>query len=545
MTTDVTFQRRRHPRFHVDLEGALLLNTEPEAVRELPCKVIGLSRHGLKLNVPGPLELYGNQNHIRLVLSDTREAIAAIRFLRATQHSETRSEIAAELLFRNEEARRKIHTFLSGLPGVNLDERRSANRRSGGEAKAPEKRIQIDRRREYGIFNDSILFSNRASNRAASSTLFRPTEATLPGRITINGKQLISFGSTDYLGLSHDDRVKRAATVAINKYGTATGSRVLNGTLNLHDQFESELADFKNQEAALVFSGGYLANVALLTAVLKEQDLVFLDEKAHVSIIDGVRFSGAELIPFRHNSVEDLESKLRRKQKARSLIIVDGVYSIEGDLAALSDIHSVSESRAVPLMVDDAHGFGVMGTNGSGTAEHFGLNGKIDLDMGTMSGSLGSVGGFVACRKHVADFLREFSRGFRYTTSLPPAVIAGLLEALKIIKNDSTLRERLWSNAASLKDGLARQGYLLSRSESTILSVRLFSERVVYDTIRLLEARGIYVSPFTRPAVKRGDARIRLTVSAAHSKEDIGQALSVFEEIKPKVDSMIQTAWTQ
>jgi 8-amino-7-oxononanoate synthase len=331
--------------------------------------------------------------------------------------------------------------------------------------------------------------------------------------------------------------VKEAAIKALERYGTTAGSRVLNGTLELHEQLEQRLADFKEAESALLFTGGYLANVAILTALLKKNDIVFLDERAHASIIDGCVFSGAKLVPFRHNSVEDLRHKVQRAEHRRSIIIIDGVYSIEGDLALLPQILELATEEAVPLMVDDAHGFGIMGQRGSGTAEHFGLNGRIDLDIGMLGGALGGVGAFVACKKYVADYLRHFSRGFLFTTTLPPSTTAALLEALEIMKLDKALRAKLWSNVEIVKEGLAGLGYKISATESAIVSIPIGNEQTTYDLVRMLEANGVFVNAFIRPAVKRGEAKIRLTITAAHSDSDIAQTLEAFEKIRPEFDA--------
>jgi glycine C-acetyltransferase/8-amino-7-oxononanoate synthase len=216
------------------------------------------------------------------------------------------------------------------------------------------------------------------------------------------------------------------------------------------------------------------------------------------------------------------------------------VYSIEGDLAHLPELHALAATHNIPMMVDDAHGFGVMGARGSGTAEHFHLDGQIDLDMGTLSGVLGGIGGFVVCKQYIADYLRHFSKGFLFTTSLPPATTAGLVEALRIVRREPELRDRLWKNVHKLKVGFKDLGYQISDTESAIMSILIGNEQDTYRIVRQLEERGVYVSSFIRPAVKRGEARVRVTVSAAHSEEDIAVLLSAFRALKPTVDSAIK-----
>jgi 8-amino-7-oxononanoate synthase len=537
-----TFQRRKHIRYAIVLEATVSWTAEDGEKYKSLSTVNNLSRYGVCFKMNSNVINEDSNLQLQLTFPNGHIAAVGVKVLRREISYDKSFSYAGEMSFPWEDSRRKVHTFLRAISSDNITERRNGERRQIPFRPELERR-KTDRRRNFGIFADCVSFASRAPSRTTTYTLFRHTEATLPGRIFIRGKQLISYGSNDYLGLSHDPRVKEAAIKALEKYGTGTGSRVLNGTLSIHSEFECELAEFKGTETALVFAGGYLANVAILTALLKKDDAVFLDEKAHASIIDGCIYSGANIIPFRHNDVKDLENKIRRKKQNRSIIIVDGVYSIEGDLALLPQIREVAMTCQIPLMVDDAHGFGVMGPTGAGTPEHFGLNGKIDIDMGTLSGALGAIGGFLACHKYIAEYLKEFSRGFRYTTSLPPSITAGLLEALKIIKTDSSLRAKLWSNMNRLKTGLRAMGYQISPTESTIMSIPIGNEQTTYEIVRMLEAHDIYVSPFMRPAVKRGEARIRLTVSAAHSEQDISRTLEVFNTIKPEVQSKTEALW--
>jgi 8-amino-7-oxononanoate synthase len=504
---------------------------------------VNLSRYGVCFHAARDIDWEDAQLKLRLHFPDGRQATIGVKFLKREPLEGETCLYTSETSFPTEEVRRRVHTFLRTVPGDKIWGRRKGERRWMTASPKGDKR-KTERRRNFGIFTDCVLFASRAPSWETQHTLYRQTKSTRPGRIVIKGRELISYGSTDYFGLSHHPQVKEASIKAIEKFGTGTGSRVLNGTLSLHEEFEQELAKFKHQEAALLFAGGYLANVSILTALLKEDDVVFLDEKAHASIIDGCNFSGAKITPFKHNSAEDLTKKIERAKHSRGLIVVDGVYSIEGDLACLPEIKSVAETHGIPLMVDDAHGFGFIGPNGAGTSEHFGLSGKIDLEMGTMSGALGGIGGFLACSKTVSDYLRRFSRGFLYTTSLPPAVIAGLLEALRIIKTDASLRTRLWSNVKKLKDGLRNLGYSISQTESAIISILIGNEQATFESVQILEDHGIYVSPFVRPAVKRGEARIRLTLNAVHSDEDLSKTVETFSALKPVFGRMIKSSWT-
>jgi 8-amino-7-oxononanoate synthase len=385
-----------------------------------------------------------------------------------------------------------------------------------------------------------MLFATRVDGWKAMYTLFRRAESPRPARIIVGGRELIWYGSTDYLGLSHDPRVIEAATRALERYGTRAGYRALNGTLDLHEEFESELAQFKGAEAALVFSGGYLGNISILTALLKTGDVIFVDEKAHASLVDGSIFSGAKMVRFRHNSAQDLSKKIDRNPNSRSLIVVDGVYSIEGNLVCLPEIYGVARVKGIPLMVDDAHGFGVMGHNGAGTTEHFGLMGLVDLDVGTLSKSLGGIGGFVTCRKHIKDYLQHASKGFTFTVTLPAVVMAGVMETLKIIKTDFQRRAKLWSNVNYLKDGLKTLGYKLDPTDSAVMAVTIGNEKTAFDFVRMLEDRGVCVGPVFRPMTRKGEAKIRLSLTAAHSEQDLTAALDAFRDLKSVFDAKMR-----
>ncbi len=529
------FQRRKHPRYDVRFRGSLFGSAVGDTTGGLPCEVLDISRHGIRLAAAGPIPDRGD-NKVRVELPMSSDVTVGVRILRSQEGESGGVEYAGELVFPSEKVRRGVNSLISSFDETAIRERRKGVRRHISVVHEPERR-RGDRRQNFGILADCVAFSARASAWKATYTLFRRTESTRAARITVNGRELISFGSNDYYGLSHDPRVKEAGINALRQYGTTAGSRVLNGTLALHEQLEEELAEFKGAESTLLFTGGYLANVAILTALLQKGDVVFLDERAHASIIDGCVFSAAKLVPFRHNSVEDLRHKIQRVDHRRSVIIIDGVYSIEGNLARLPEILDLAAETKIPLMVDDAHGFGIMGERGSGTAEHFGVEGRIDLDIGMLGGALGGVGAFVACKRYIADYLRHFARGFLFTTTLPPASTAALLEALRIIKTDREIRAKLWANVEKLKAGLTRLGYKISATESAIISIFVGNEQDTYDIVRMLEERGVFVNAFIRPAVRRGEAKIRLTMTAAHSDLDIASTIEAFQDIKPALDA--------
>lgn len=532
---DITFQRRKHPRYNVQLKGTLFVTTQDGQITEVPCEVRNLSRYGLCFKTGTCFVPTSDAKKMHLFLSNSSIATVQVKPLREEPFGEE-TIYSGEMSFPAEEVRRKIHTFLRTLGGDKLINRRGEERRKNSTDQEMERR-QRDRRKNFGIFTECALFSSRIPNWRSTYTYYRHAESARPGHITIDGKELISFASKDYLGLAHDQRIKDAMINAIQKYGTTSWSRPLNGTISLLEELEEELARFKSVESALIFTGGYTANITILTALLKgKEDTVFLDEKVHASIVDGCLASGARMVVFKHNSVEDLKRKIEQAKSPRSLIIVDGVYSIEGDIAYLPEINAIAKKHQIPLMVDDAHGLGVMGTNGAGTAEHYGLNGQIEIEVGSFGASLAGVGGFIGCKKDVKDYLVHFSDGILYTTSLAPATVAGILAALRIVKTDPTLRAKLWSNVNQLKTGLKDLGYEISPSESAVMTITIGNERATDDTVRLLETHGIAVNTFRRPMVRRGTARLRMSVSAAHSESDIAKTLEAFKAIKPKLE---------
>lgn len=528
-----SFQRRKHNRFNVQLNG--YISFENEGTNRVPCKIQNLSKHGMCITAPAEISKKDCNFIIQLLFPDGSTSSIILKRTRQDHSTQENYIYAGEISFQQEAARRRVHIFLKGLEDNSSSERRKQQRRRNTILVSNDQR-QSERRRNFGIFTECISFAKRVPSWRSEYTLFRKCEPIAPARVIINNRELIFYGSKDYLGLAYDLRVKEAAIKAVDRYGTRVGYRALNGTIPEHEQLEHELADFKGTETAIIFSGGYLSNVAMITTFLKKDDTVFVDEFAHASIIDGCLFSGARLVRFRHNSMEDLELKIRRNASSRNLIIVDGVYSVGGDLTPLPQVKEIAMRYNIPLMLDDAHGLGVVGASGSGTPEHFNLKGQVDLDVGTMSASLGGVGGFIACKRYIADYLQHSSKGYTFTVNLPPATTAGLLEALKIIRTDVNLRSKLWNNVRQLKKGLQTLSYQYNPTDSAIISIDIGNEHATWDAVRMLEARGISVSPVFRPMVKRGESKIRLFVTASHSESDISQTLDAFREIRTKLE---------
>lgn len=539
------YERRRDPRYSASLSGkAVILEA---GSLETECRIVNLSRHGLRLVPNREILTPPSSADIDIALPDRKTARVSLRVLRQERIQYGRDGYTAysgPLVFLCEQSRRLLHAFLRSNRLDVMGDRRQGDRRRGdrvltSQSSIVSERRLRDRRKRPGIFTDCLAFANRLPNWKTTYTYYRHTEPTRPGRTIVNGRELISFASKDYLGLSHHPMVKQAVTEAVHKYGTTTWSRPLNGTIDLLRQLEDELAEFKGKETALVFTGGYVANVTIITSLLKKGDVVFLDEKVHASIVDGCIAAGVKIVVFEHNGVEDLEKKLARTRQDRSLIIVDGVYSIEGDLALLPAIKSLAVRHSVPLMVDDAHGLGVMGASGAGTSEHFGLRGDVDVEVGSFGASLAGIGGFIACDKAVKDYLVHFCDGILYTTNLPPGSVAGVLQSLRVIRQDPSIRRRLWSNVSRFKSGLRTLGYKIGPSESAVMTIEIGNERLTDDAVKMLEGEGISVNTFRRPMVRRGGAKLRMSVTAAHEESDIEKALHGFRKIKPWLDERL------
>ncbi|HKA14967.1 MAG TPA: aminotransferase class I/II-fold pyridoxal phosphate-dependent enzyme [Myxococcota bacterium] len=346
-------------------------------------------------------------------------------------------------------------------------------------------------------------------------------------------RELVMLGSNNYLGLANHPEVKEAATVALAVYGTGVaGSRLLNGTLDLHVDLERKLAEFTRREAALVFSTGFQVNLGVLSSLLGRRDVAVLDALDHACIIDGCRLGFGRTVKYRHNDMADLARKLDPIPSSSGvLIVVDGVFSMEGDVAPLAEIVDLARKRGARLMVDDAHGLGVFGECGRGTPEHFGVDGDVDLLMGTFSKSLATVGGFVAGSAYVIDHIRHVARSGIFSAALPPASAAAARKALDIVEREPERRKHLWENARYWKDELDRLGFDTGKSASPVIPVVVGEDEDSYwATIRLQEL-GVFANPVVSPAVPRGRAMIRTSCIATHTREHLDLALEAFAQM--------------
>jgi 8-amino-7-oxononanoate synthase len=352
---------------------------------------------------------------------------------------------------------------------------------------------------------------------------FRAIESDQDTEVTMNGKKVLMFGSNSYLGLTNHPLIKEAAKKAIDKYGTGcAGSRFLNGTLDIHLELEEKLARLVGKDEALCFSTGFQVNLGVVSVLTGRNDYVLLDELDHASLIEGSRLSFSKVLKFAHNDMEALEKKLLCCERdAIKLIVVDGIFSMEGDIVKLPEVVKLAEKYNATVMVDDAHSLGVLGENGSGTASHFGLTDKVDLIMGTFSKSLASLGGFIAADKEVINFIKHNSRSLIFSASMTPPSVAAVLAAIKIMENEPERIKHLWDITDYARDGFKSMGFNTGKSESPIIPLFIGDDYKALQLTMLLLEDGIFVNPVVSPAVPKEDSLIRYSLMATHTTEQV------------------------
>lgn len=361
---------------------------------------------------------------------------------------------------------------------------------------------------------------------------FLPLEESEGSQAKFNGKSLIMCGSNNYLGLTTHPEVQEAAREAINRFGSScTGSRFLNGTLQLHEQLENELAEWLGKDRALVFSTGMQVNLGTISSLVGRKEYVILDKDDHASIVDGARLSYGDLIRYKHNDMDDLAGKLSRLDPDRGkLLVVDGLYSMEGDIAPLPKIVPLCKEYGVRLMVDDAHAVGVLG-NGKGTAAHFGLTADVDLIMGTFSKSFASMGGYVAGDDIVIDFIKHNARSLIFSASIPGPNAAAALAALHVMQREPERIERVNQIAATMRKEFSNLGFDIGFSETPVIPIIIGDDTLTLQTWKLLFEHGVFVNPVLSPAVPPGRQLLRTSYMATHTDEQLDQVLTVFEKV--------------
>ncbi|MGD8585044.1 MAG: glycine C-acetyltransferase [Chloroflexota bacterium] len=363
--------------------------------------------------------------------------------------------------------------------------------------------------------------------------VIRTIESPMDAWVTIDGRRLLNFCANNYLGLANHPRLRLAAQEAIDSHGVGPGAvRTIAGTMDLHVRLEERLAEFKKAEACISFQSGFMANLATIPALVGRDDVIFSDELNHASIIDGCRLSRARVVRYSHADVADLRRQVAETTEyGRRLIVTDGVFSMDGDIAPLDKICEVAEEHDIMLMVDDAHGEGVLGEGGRGIVDHFGLHGRVDVEVGTMSKAFGVVGGLVAGKKVIVDWLRQRGRPFLFSSAMTVPDTAACLEAVSLLEESTELVERLWANADVFQKGMKELGFDTGHSQTPIVPVMLGEAPLAQEFSRRLFDAGVFAMAIGYPTVPQGKARIRVMNSAAHSAQDLELALDIFGKV--------------
>lgn len=359
-------------------------------------------------------------------------------------------------------------------------------------------------------------------------------------RAVINGKEVINLSSNNYLGLANDPRLVEASIKATEKYGAGAGAvRTIVGTLDIHEELEEKLAKFKKAEAVITFQSGFNCNMGTVSALMTKEDAILSDELNHASIIDGCRLSGAKILRYKHNDMDDLRRVIKEARDSglykKMMIIFDGVFSMDGDIVNLPEIVKIAEEYDAFTYVDDAHASGVLGQNGRGTVSHFNLYGKVDCQIGTLSKAIGVVGGYVAGTKELVDWLKLRGRPFLFSTAMTPGAAGACIKAIEILSESSELVDRLWDNARYFKQEMAKKGFDIGKSQTPITPVIIGDEAKTMQFSDALFKEGVFAQGIAFPTVPRGTARVRNMVSAAHTKEMLDEAVQIYEVVGKKM----------
>jgi len=366
---------------------------------------------------------------------------------------------------------------------------------------------------------------------------FNPISSGADTEVIINGRKIIMIGSNNYLGLTSHPKVKLAAIEAIERYGSGcTGSRYLNGTLDIHEELERRLAKFMQKEAALVFSTGFQTNLGTISSLVHKGDFMITDRADHASIVDGCRLSFGKVLKFKHSDMADLERVLSLCDKeGGKMIIVDGVFSMEGDIANLPEMTKLAKKYDARILVDDAHSIGVLGENGRGTAEHFGLNDEVDLVMGTFSKSFASIGGFIAGTEEVIHYIKHHARALIFSASMPPSAVATCLAALDIIESEPERRERLWEITHRMQKEYKNMGFDIGPTQTPIIPLYIGDNMKCFQFWKMLFDEGIFTNPIISPAVPPGSQLLRTSYTATHTNRQMDRVLDVFQRVGKKI----------
>ncbi len=356
---------------------------------------------------------------------------------------------------------------------------------------------------------------------------YKVLESGQDAEVIINGKKTFMFGSNSYLGLTNHPKLIEAATKALKDYGTgASGSRLLNGNLDLYVKLDNMLAEFVNKEAAVTFNTGFSVNAGVIPSILSRNDFLIMDENNHASIFEGSRLTFAKVLKYKHNDMESLENVLKKTIPNQiKLIAIDGVFSMEGDICQLDKIVELAEKYDASIMVDDAHGIGVMGEGGKGTVNHFGLDGKVDLIMGTFSKSFAALGGFIAGDRTTIEFIKHQARSLIFSAGITPAAAATVIAAIEVMKEEPERIEQLWENTIYARNLLTAEGFEIGQTSTPIIPIKVGTDTAAYQYFALMLEKGVYVNVVVTPAVKPNEAILRYSLMATHTKEMIHQSV--------------------
>ncbi len=511
-------QRRKGPRVTPELPVTMTIPGESDSNTPVRGQIVNLSKGGACVRVSGDFPK-GTVFSLNLSSPETNTDV----------------QIDSKAIWRQSALDSKDHEFDYGLFFLDLDEKEedllhyliNQSLRSGKGNVA-----------DIGasIFAKCYMIPRLYSLKLQDAFMRETQSAALP-RIKARGKELVMLGCNSYLGLSGHPKVRQAMRDAVEQYGTSTSSsRMFGGGTELHNQLEKRLAEFEGGEEAMIFNAGYLANVGTIPAIVGKDDYMIVDDKAHASIIDGCSISRGTFLPFRHNNMEDLEKKLQRcEPEANKLIITEGVFSMDGDIGQIDSIVELAKKYNAATLVDDAHATGVLGEGGRGSAEHFGLTGQVDLTLGTLSKSLAGLGGFVIGKKEVITYLRYAARSYMFSLSLPIPIVSGLLAALDVVQDEPQLRTHLRRNVNYLRDGLNQLGFNTAKAEAALIPVVIGDDAKTSRATTLLEELGVFVNAVVYPAVRKRESRLRLTLMATHTLEDLDMVLWAFEKADKKL----------
>jgi len=383
------------------------------------------------------------------------------------------------------------------------------------------------------IFEKCFKFTAaKELQRAGLYPFFRIIESAQDPEVILKGRKMVMVGSNNYLGLTNHPKVKEAAIEAIKKYGTGcAGSRFLNGTLELHVKLEEKLARFMRKEAALIFSTGFQVNLGVISALVGKDDVVIIDKMDHASIVDGCKLSYGEVRRFKHNDMSDLDRVFSENNGRGKMVVVDGVFSMEGDIVELREVVRIAGNHRARIMVDDAHGIGVLGKTGRGTAEYFEMENDVDLIMGTYSKSLASIGGFIAGDEDVVHYIKHFGRALIFSASPPPASVAAVSAAIDIIESEPERREMLWKNTNKMMQGFKDLGFETGPSRTPIIPIIVGADETAFRAIMMLQEEGVFANVAVSPAVPPGKALIRTSYMATHTEEQLERVLEAFKKV--------------